>query len=192
MDDLFDEHEVIYPRSPKDFSVVEIPKKVAAEVYRRHHYFGEKDFLNLYSYGAVYGGYVLGAISFGIPNAKNIKGVYTSDEQKGVLEIVRLAFDDDSPKFSESRLIGRSIRLLRKKYPLRILITYADTAQSHVGTIYKATNFEYIGLTAKKTDFLWPDGKIRKEKGVKYSEMEGEWVPRSQKHLFVKRFEENA
>lgn len=188
MQDLFPIEEV-FPTSPKEFHVIEIGKSLAGEIYKKYHYFGDKGFLHLYSFGAFYEGICYGAITFGIPNAKNIKGLYNSDEQFGVLEIVRLACHDDLPRNSESRLISKAIKLLRKRYPLRLLITYADTAQGHVGTIYKASNFTYHGLTAPKTDFIAVgDSKPRKTKGVKYSEMEGEWVPRSRKHLFSRRF----
>lgn len=175
------------PTSPLQFSIFEIGKPIAATVYKKYHYFGDKDFLNLYSYGAAFDGQVLAAISYGIPNAKNIKGLYESNEQNGVLEIVRLACSPECPKNTPSRLISVSIKLLKKKYPLRLLVTYADTAQGHTGSIYKASNFEYHGLTAQKTDFVQPDGKIRKIKGAKYSGMNGEWVPRSRKHLFSMR-----
>lgn len=183
MNDLFGS-AASAPRSAKQFDFIEIAKPVAASIYRNHHYFGEKDFLNMYSFGALHEGEIWAAISYGIPNAKNINGLYTSDQQSGVLEIVRLACHPDCPRFTPSRMISQSIKILRKKYPLRLVITYADTAQNHEGTIYKASNFRYHGLTAKKTDFLHADGTIKKLKGVKYSELEGEWIERSQKHLY--------
>jgi len=180
------------PSSPKMFSVKSIPKSVASQVYRKSHYFGEKDFLHVYSFGALFDGYCWGALTFGIPNARNIKGLYESHEQHGVLEITRLAFEEGAPRNSPSRLISQAIKMVKQKYPLRLIITYADTAQDHNGGIYKASNFKYHGLTAQKTDFVHPDGKIRKMKGVKYSEMEGEWVKRSRKHLFSYDIEGSA
>ena len=177
------------PTSPLQFNVKEISKPVAHSVYKAHHYFGNKDFLNLYSFGALHDGEVWAAISFGIPNAPAIKGLYTKDQQQGVLEIVRLACNLDCPKNTPSRLLRISIMLLRKKYPLKTLITYADTAQGHDGGIYKAAGFDAHGLTAQKTDFIHADGKIKKMKGVKYSELEGQWVPRSRKYLFSKQYE---
>jgi len=172
------------PTSPKMFRIQDISKGVAAEVYKESHYFGDKGFLHVYSFGAVFDSFCWGAITYGTPNAKNINGLYKSDEQHGVLEITRLAFREGSPRNSPSRLISQSIKLLQQRYPLRLVITYADTAQGHTGGIYKASNFTYHGLTAQKTDFVHPDGSIKKMKGVKYSEMEGEWVKRSRKHLF--------
>jgi hypothetical protein len=175
------------PTSPLQFKVMRIEKPMAASVYRLYHYFGEKDFLNTYSFGALYEGEIWGSISFGIPNARNINGLYKEDEQKGVLEITRLAFKPEAPKNSCSRIISIATKQLIKLYPLRLIITYADTAQNHEGTIYKASNFRAHGLTAKKTDFIWPDGKIKKIKGIKYSEQKGEWVERSRKYLFSRQ-----
>ena len=178
-DDLFDLSGAS-PSSPKQYIVQSIPKSVAAAVY----YFGDKGFLHVYSFGALYKGYCWGALTFGIPNAKNIKGLYNSDEQHGVLEITRLAFEEGAPKNSPSRLISQAIKLVQQRYPLRLVVTYADTAQNHDGGIYKASNFKYHGLTAQKTDFVHSDGTIRKLKGVKYAALDGCWMPRSRKHLF--------
>lgn len=176
------------PTSALQYHIRPVEKGLAANIYKRHHYFGDKGFLHSYSFGAFYDGMVWGAITFGIPNAKNIKGLYSADEQEGVWEITRLAFDTRCPKNSESRLIGIAIRLFRKITNVRIIISYADTAQNHTGIIYKATGFTSAGLTAQKTDFVHPDGSIKKLKGVKYSELEGEWVKRSRKYLFYKDF----
>ena len=173
--------------SPKQFSVIKIPKAVAASVYSKHHYFGDKDFLSLYSFGATYQGVVWGSISFGIPNPHSINGLYDKTSQKGVVEITRLAFKKGSPRNSCSYMISKSIKELKKYYPVRLIITYADTAYNHTGAIYKAANFEYHGLTDPKTDFVFPDGQVRKIKGFKYSESEGVWVPRSRKHRFAKQ-----
>jgi hypothetical protein len=34
-----------------------------------------------------------------------------------------------------------------------VVVSYADTAQGHVGYIYQAANFIYTGLSAKRTDW---------------------------------------
>lgn len=186
--DMFEGDEPEPPLSPKQYAIQSIDKGVAAEMYKRFHYLGEKDFLCMYSFGALFNSKIWACISFGIPNAREINGVYQSDEQRGVLEIVRLVADPKAPRNTCSWLISRSIKALQERYPLRIVITYADTEQGHTGSIYKAANFEYRGLTAQKTDFVFPDGKIRKVKGVKYSELDGSWVKRSRKHMFIKRY----
>ena len=37
-------------------------------------------------------------------------------------------------------------------------MSYADTAWSHVGYVYQATNFLYTGLSAKRNDAYQPNG----------------------------------
>lgn len=177
------------PTSPLQLFVKEITKLTAATFYKKWHYLGDGGFIHQFSFGAYYDNEMVGAISFGPPLAKNIKGLYDSDNQDGVLELTRLAMHDDCPKNSESRFISVAIKLLRKLFNLRLLITYADTAVGHTGVVYKASGFEYLGLTAQKTDY-YVDGKRYKGSSTwKYiKQMDGEWLPRSRKHLYIKRF----
>jgi len=59
----------------------------------------------------------------------------------------RLVIAPDVPKNACSFLLSRSMRLIdRELWPC--LVTYADQAQGHEGTIYKATNWDYVGMTA--------------------------------------------
>ena len=170
------------------FEVVE--KKTAAMAYSKWHYFGDKGFLASVNFGVFFEGRLVGAISYGIPNAPKMKGLFDMKSQKYFLELTRLALSEECPKNSESRTIAITIKLLRKLRPdIKGIITYADTKQGHTGVIYKASGFDYRGLTAQKTD-LFVNGKaVGKLKGVKYSEIkDGEWVKRSRKHLFVKLF----
>jgi hypothetical protein len=65
------------------------------------------------------------------------------------------------------------------------IVTYADDGQGHQGTIYKASGFKLLGMTAPKKDF-WVNGKIQqrgKTRGIN-----GEYRDRSRKWLFVKDF----
>lgn len=62
----------------------------------------------------------------------------------------RLVINDNCPPNSASFLVGRSLRMLPKP---KIIVSYADTAQGHVGYIYQACNFLYTGLSAKRTDW---------------------------------------
>jgi hypothetical protein len=177
------------PTSTHQLRIEIIPKRVAQNAYDQWHYLSGKGFLATYNFGVFYNGELQGAISYGIPNSPHIKGVYTESTQGEYLELTRLALSDVCPKNSESRVIALTLKMLHKNLPnLKGVITYADTAQKHTGIIYRATNFVYKGLTAPKTD-LYVDGKkVGKLKGIKYSELGGTWLPRSQKHLFVYTF----
>jgi len=46
--------------------------------------------------------------------------------------------------------VGQSLNQLPKP---SIVVSYADTAQGHVGYVYQATNWIYTGLSAKRTDW---------------------------------------
>lgn len=177
------------PTSPLQLYIKRINYETASLFYRKWHYLGSSGFIQQFNFGAYYDEVIVGSISFGAPLAKNISGLYTSDNQEGILELTRLAMVDYCPKNSESRFIAIAIKILRRIYPLRILITYADPSVGHTGVIYRASGFEYKGLTAQKTDYF-VNGKRYKGSSVwnQIKNMSGEWKPRQRKHLFIKIF----
>ena len=169
----------------REFELSCISRQLAKACYRQWHYLGDMGFISTHNFGVFLESKLLGCISYGSPNATELKGYFDRFSQKGWWEIKRLALSDELPKNSESKSIGISLRLLRKMETVKGVVTYADTKVGHVGTIYKASGFEYKGLTAPKKDF-WVNGKIQqrgKTKGV-----DGTWKTRSQKHLFIKQW----
>lgn len=91
-----------------------------------------------------------GAITYGCPPSPSLcEGVAGKSNVDIVLELNRLVFRKPI-KNGPSTLVGQSLRLLPKP---RIVVSYADMAQGHVGYIYQATNFLYTGLSAKRTDW---------------------------------------
>jgi hypothetical protein len=184
---LFQEIEGgVIPTSPLQLKIERVNQATAQWAYKKWHYFGQKGFLSTYNFGVYFEGVCVGAISYGITNARNIKGLFTAQTQLEYMELTRFALSEVCPKNSESRVIAITLKMLRKLNPkLKGVITYADTAYGHTGTIYKASNFKYLGLTAQKTDLFVGDKQVGKLKGVKYSEIKGEWRKRSRKYLFV-------
>ena len=49
---------------------------------------------------------------------------------------------------AQSYFIGKTQRWLKKNTNYKIIVSYADAYHGHRGTIYKATNFKYEGLTS--------------------------------------------
>jgi hypothetical protein len=127
-----------------------------------------------------------GAISYGPPNATDLKGCWTRHTQGQWWEIKRLVMSQKCPKNSESRFIAITMKMLRRMALVKGIVTYADDGQGHVGTIYKASGFEALGITDAKKDF-WVNGKIQQRGKTKG--LNGEWKPRSRKWLFIKRFD---
>jgi hypothetical protein len=91
-----------------------------------------------------------------IPPATPTAAKYASSDWKNVLNLSRMVITPDAPKNAASFLLSASIKLLPERY--HTLTTYADEWQGHVGTIYKATNLVYDGLTEKKGVWLDANG----------------------------------
>ncbi len=78
---------------------------------------------------------------------------------KRVLSLTRLAILPEVPQNAATFLMGRSIRLIRKEGRFVSLVTYADESQGHAGTIYKASNWTYIGRTGPYPRWLDKAGR---------------------------------
>lgn len=173
------------PTSPLQLHIEEVSKLTAKNFYKKWHYLGTTGFISSVNFGAYYSGELVGVISFGSPNATEMKGYFDRFNQDGWWEIKRLAMTDNCPKNSESRFIAISIKLLRKWRKVVGIVTLADSKVGHTGTIYRASGFKYLGLSAPKKDF-YINGKIQQRGKVKG--ITGEWRERSQKHKFIKTY----
>lgn len=136
-------------------------------------------------------GSLWGVVMYGTPSSSALRaGIAGPEEANNVIELTRLWVHDDVPKNGESFLIGRSIRQAGKD----IVVSFADTSQSHLGVVYQATNWLYTGLSAKRTDWCvegidkhghtWAD----KYSAAEMREMFGDRFtlkPRSRKHRYL-------
>lgn len=85
-----------------------------------------------------------GAMFFGRMAMANQWKKY-GDRAEDVIELRRLCCVDDTPKNAESFFIGRSLKLLKKEWNGKIVVSYADKEYGHTGIIYKASNFKLEG-----------------------------------------------
>lgn len=96
-----------------------------------------------FAFGAWRGTSLIGVVTFGKPASPHLCDGVCGPEWSGVVvELNRLCCE--STKNVASTLVGRAIRMLPEP---SIVVSYADTAQGHVGYIYQATNFIYTGMT---------------------------------------------
>jgi hypothetical protein len=72
---------------------------------------------------------------------------YYPEAPDKVLELRRLCLIDETPKNAESFFVSRSIKWLKQNTDWEFILSYADMEQGHSGVIYRASNFEYQGLT---------------------------------------------
>ena len=103
-----------------------------------------------YAYGLYRGLSLIGIISYGSPVSPALcKGVAGEKNKDDVLELNRLVLKENK-KNQASMLIAASFKLLPKP---KIIVSYADSEQDHLGIVYQATNFLYTGLSDKRTEW---------------------------------------
>ena len=92
-------------------------------------------------------------------NKKGTMNLVKGTGWNGFIELNRMAFSEMLPKYSESRCISVSIKLLKKHAPqVKWVISFADATQCGDGTIYRASSFKLIGI--KKKSSLWEKNNI--------------------------------
>ena len=91
-------------------------------------------------------GKLIGVAVYGFPvGRQTVKSITPNLENNEVLELTRLWLEDDAPKNSESYFLGKTFDWLRKNTDIKVLISYSDPMQDHLGIIYQATNWLYQG-----------------------------------------------
>lgn len=77
-----------------------------------------------------------------------------------VAELVRVALNGKQD--ASSKTVSLAIRLFKKENPLvKLLVSYADSDEGHIGTLYQATNWYYE--QSKKTSDAFIDKKTGKQ-----------------------------
>jgi hypothetical protein len=133
-----------------------------------------------YAYGLYVGGVLVGVVTYGVPASPSItRGLAGEKNKDKVLELNRLCF---LPEYNggnnASYLVGHSLKMLPGQW---FIVSYADTAWSHAGYVYQATNFIYTGKTKERTDIASKNGGHSRH----YEKGTTERVFRSSKHRYV-------
>ena len=135
----------------------------------------------------------MGVITYGVSASSTLlKGICGPEEAGNVYELTRLWVDDSVPRNGESFLIGNTLRMLDKE----IIVSYADSAQNHIGVVYQATNWIYTGLSAKFKDpkikglehqhhTTYANGMSNREVVERFGAENVVFVDRPRKHRYV-------
>jgi len=131
-----------------------------------------------YAFGLYEENVLVGVCTYGMPASPFLcMGVCGKENKDLVIELNRLCIETKT-KNAASVLVGRSLQMLPS--PM-VVVSYADTAQSHVGYVYQATNFLFTGTTKERTDMAGEDGQhSRHNKGDRNNR-----IDRSSKHRYV-------
>ena len=161
----------------KEIIVKVIPSKIANEFVKKNHYSGKVVQNSALHFGCFLDNNLHGVLSYGYPiDKRKMLGLVNTENKTEIekwnefLELNRMAFDDYLPKYSESRCISISIKLIKKNAPqIKYIISFADSTQCGDGTIYRASGFN-LTMIKKNTDlYLLPNGDIKHSMTIKTS-----------------------
>lgn len=136
-----------------DWAVAPITKKQADAVISARHY-SRKPSIFWAGYGLIIDGMIEGVVVYGQPSPPIQKHAF-ADRDFRLYELSRLVVQTEQ-KNAASFLVGRSLRMLENP---SAVVSYADSAWGHVGSIYQATNWLYTGATKSHDHLYMVDGQ---------------------------------
>jgi hypothetical protein len=165
----------------RDLNIRECDRGEVSEFIETHHYSKSINGVKSSACFAVeYKGSLVGAVLYGQMSTTAWKRFGEGEQE--VLELRRLVMLDECPKNSESRIVGWTIRWVRRNCPnVKVIVSYADPNHGHTGIIYKAANFNLHGMSGKDKGFRDVEsGKIYHSRALR-TKYKGDFKP------FVKR-----
>jgi hypothetical protein len=157
----------------KEIIVKVIPAKIANEFVKKHHYSGKVVNMSTLHFGCFLDDKLHGVMSYGPPmDKRNVLKLVDSGKQTNnqkwneMIELNRMAFDDYLPKYSESRCIAISIKLIKKNAPqIKWILSFSDGTQCGDGTIYRASGFYLTQINKNSTIYKLATGEIVAKRG---------------------------
>lgn len=157
----------------KEIIVKVILSKVANEFVKKHHYSGKIVNMSNLHFGCFLDNKLHGVMSYGPPmDKRNVLPLVDTGSDSinkkwnEMLELNRMVFDDYLPKYSESRCIAITIRLIKKNAPqIKWILSYSDATQCGDGTIYRASGFKLTQINKNGTIYKLADGNIVARRG---------------------------
>lgn len=94
----------------------------------------------------------IGCVLFGDGANNNLYKPFGLKYEQGA-ELVRVALT--SHKSPVSKIVSVAIRLFQRAYPtMRLILSFADPEQGHIGGIYQAGNWIYLGETLPSDEYI--------------------------------------
>lgn len=132
-------------RSTANFRADWCSRAAALFACRRWHYSRTVPAGKSVRVGCWESGRFVGVVIFSRGNTPHIGGPFGL-QQSEVVELTRVALAEH--QFPTSQLVAVALRLLRRQSPgLRLVVSYADPMHGHIGTLYQAGGWCYVGET---------------------------------------------
>jgi hypothetical protein len=133
-------------------------REAARYAVEHWHYSKRMPVGKLTPYGVWEGERFIGAVVFGRGGTSAIGKPYALD-QTAICELVRVALTKHSAPVT--KIVAVALKLLRRANPgLRLVVSYADPAQGHVGTIYQAGGWLFVGEGGGDVFYRTPGGRL--------------------------------
>ena len=130
----------------RDLRVRPILFRIAKSIVVGNRYLGTMPGGTRLALGVFVGKRLLGVVIFGV-GPSNIYHLAGGAEPDDCMTLARVWLSDLLLANSESRVIGVTLRALKRETSVRFLVTYAGPAAGHVGTHYQAADGLYTGLS---------------------------------------------
>ena len=158
-----------------EMEVVHIPSKQGKEYIKCNHYSGSCHNGPM-CWGLYYKDSLCGVCAFATPCSENVRSsIFGAEHKNRVTELHRLHTKDDMPKNTTSWFVARAIQgLIDYRNDIRAILSFADSTEGHIGTIYKALNFEYKGTSSPAWFYRDQNGCLRhpRQCGINISKQE--------------------
>lgn len=145
---------MVEPSQEEGLALAYCSPKAAAHAAKHWHYAGKLPAGKKLKVGVWEDGRFIGALIFthGLTHVRN-RGLKYGVEIKDVCELARVALRDHEAPVTQ--IISQALRLLKESHPeMKLVISYADPAQGHAGTIYQAGNWTYVGRSARVKEYF--------------------------------------
>jgi hypothetical protein len=144
----------------RDWEVRDVDMDTCYELVRALHYAKGGSNTGTYMHGLFHKSnfmQCLGVAWWIQPTKTAAQANWGGDPQR-VIALSRLVIAPGVPKNAATFLQAQSIKRIKADGRYDCLLTYADTWQGHTGAIYRAANWEYLGLTKPEPMFVTRDG----------------------------------
>lgn len=144
--------------SPKTCTVRRVARIDIKDFVEKYHYSGSiRGVTSSHCYGLYHDDKLVGAAIYGLTATSAWKKY--GEAAKDVVELRRLVTLDECIRNTESWFIAQTLKLLKIQSEYKVCVSYADPEHEHVGYIYQASNWRYLGTTNKDKVFITPEGK---------------------------------
>ena len=162
----------------------EISISTANEIIKEYEYLGTMCNAPIRAYGIFWNGNCGGVVVFGAVSPPNVAKSACSKYPKRVIQLGRGASVHWAHEHASSKLIAYALKKIQE-LGYWFVIAYSDPDAGEVGTVYQATNWLYCGLTAKRPDYIMPNGRRLVGNVPKGFVKDCEKAERTRKHRYL-------